>query len=327
MQNKNFDLSETNKQSSIGLPAGLIKTFNTGCSGYEPLKNVPFSPQIENTFNPRLATWSINACTYAYQDLCHKSDITYPPEVENGKLLYWYESPSFFSKEPTSCGYLAKIKPITGDPTNRIALIFRGTQTDQEWSLDADIGQTEILMQPSGEIVKIHKGFLEILNKPASKNITSLQDQIQKYLPGYLSENNPNELHIGGHSMGSAVATLATLDTILRYPNLKINTYITGSPRVGNPAFVNAVNDLAKNPNYNFSIWRIANTEDLVTTVPEPIFKKLLYSHLLISERSDPNTIDLISFTKNLGTIWDNHHLFNYYYAMKNLIAEEEYGR
>ncbi len=321
-----MNFGPSKKESSIGLPAGLFKTFNTGCSGYEPLKNVPFSPQIGNDFNPILAAWSINACTYAYQDLCHKTDITYPPEVEDGTLLYWYANTGFFAKEPVSCGYIAKIKPIPGDPTNRIALIFRGTQTDQEWNLDADVAQTEILMEPSGEIVKIHKGFWEIVNNPAGKNVLSLKEQIHKYLPAYLSKNSPNELHVGGHSMGSAVATLSTLDAILRYPNLKVNTYITGSPRVGNPAFVNAVNALTKNPDYNFSIWRIANTEDIVTTLPEPFFKKLIYSHLLISESSDPNAIDLISFTKNLGTIWDNHHLFNYYYAMKNLIAEEEYG-
>lgn len=327
MQNENLGLSKTHNKTSVGLPAGLMKTFSTGCPGYESLKNVPFSPQIEQNFNPKLAAWSINACTYAYQDLCHKNEITYPPEVENGNLLYWYADSGFFSKELTSCGYIAKIKDIPGDPTNRIALIFRGTQKNKEWGLDANVKQTEVLMEPSGEIVKIHEGFWEIFTSPAGKNIPSLQEQIHTYLPNYLSNNRPNELHIGGHSMGSAIATLSALDAILRNPGLKVNSYITGCPRVGNPAFANTVNDLAKNGNFNFSIWRIANTEDVVTTLPEPVFKELVYSHLLISDIEDPNVIDLISFTKNLGKIWDNHHLFNYYYAMKNLISEEDYGR
>ena len=196
-----------------------------------------------------------------------------------------------------------------------------------EWALDADFKQDTIILEPSGELVKIHQGFWEIVNKPAQKGFPSLQDQIHELLPTFLSKTAPNEIHIGGHSMGSAVSTLIMLDTILRYPGVTVNAYLTGCPRVGNPAFANAFNSLAKNPNYNFSLWRIANTEDIITTLPEPIFKDSLYSHVLISSPSDPNSIDLISFTKNLGKIFDNHHIFNYYYAMKKLIAEEDGGQ
>ncbi len=310
------------KQNSIGLPAGIITTFSTGCSGYEPLKNVPFSPQIENQFNPRLAEWSINACTYAYQDLCNENDIIYPPEVYNGKLLYWFEKPGFFTKKKISSGYIAQIKEVKGDPTNRIAILFRGTQKDDEWALDADFHQTQLIMEPSGELIGLHKGFWEIVNTPIEPGLPSLLDQIRQALPTFLSDTALNEIHIGAHSMGSAVATLVLIDLVLRNPNVKINAYLTGCPRVGNPAFADAVNNLAKNPNYNFSLWRIANTEDIITTLPPPIIEKFLYSHLLITSPEDANKIDLISFTKNLGKIFDNHHLFNYYYAMKKLAGE-----
>lgn len=310
------------KENSVGLPAGLLQTLATGCKGYEPLQRVPFVPQIGHEFNPRLAAWSINACTYGYQDLCNKDDIIFPPEVEEAKLLYWNESIGFFRKPKLSSGYIARIKPIPGDPTNRVAIIFRGTQTHAEWDLDADVSQEKIILEPSGDLVKIHKGFWEILNNPAEKGFPSLLDQLNELLPTFLSSDLPNELHIGGHSMGAAIALLVTLDSILRYPGVVINSYITGCPRVGDPAFANAINDLAKNPDYNFSIWRIANTEDVITTLPEPVVKGTLYSHILISDPEDANTINLISFTKNLGKIFDNHHLFNYYYAMKKLITE-----
>ncbi len=313
-----------NMTSQIGLPSGLITTFSNGCQGYQPLTNVPFSPQIKNTFNPELAAWSINACTYAYQDLCHPTNITYPPEIEDGKLLYWNESVGFFSKPKIASGYIGRIKPIPGDTTNRIAILFRGTQTLDEWELDAQVEQIEIIFQPPGELVKIHKGFWDITNTPPQKNSPSLTDQIHTLLPNYLSSDPTviNELHIGGHSMGSAVATLVTINTILAYPNLRVNTYITGSPRVGNPAFANAITRLANDSAYNFSIWRIANTEDIITTLPEPVFKDLLYSHIQITESTAPNAVNLISFTKNLGKIFDNHHLFNYFYAMRKLILQ-----
>ena len=315
------------KPNSVGLPAGIIQTFDTGCPGYEPLKNVPFVPQVGRIFNPRLAEWSINACTYAYQNLCNMNNIIFPPEVEDGKLLYWDEDAGFFGKKKIPCGYIAKIKPIEGDSTNRVVIIFRGTQNDDEWKLDSFIKQRQLIMEPSGELVKIHKGFWEIFNSPVEKGLPSLQEQLHQLLPTYLSKTTENELHIGAHSMGSAIAVLSFTDTILRFPNLTINTYITGCPRVGDPAFANAINALAKNPNYNFSLWRIANTEDIITTLPPPFIGRHLYSHLLISDRNDPNVVDLISFTKNLGRIFDNHHLFNYYYAMKTLVSEERKGR
>jgi hypothetical protein len=307
--------------NSIGLPAGVITTLSNGCKGYEPLLDVPFVPQKGNIFNPRLAEWSINACTYAYQNLCNQHDINFPPEVEEGKVLYWNEGGGFFSDPMITSGYIAKIKPIPGDPTNRIALIFRGTQRNREWVLDAHLNQNQLIMEPPGDLVKIHKGFWEIYTK-SSKKIPSLQKQIQELLPIFLSKTAPNELHIGGHSMGSAIATLVFSDTVLSFPGIKINTYATGSPRVGNPAFANTLNTIANNSSYDFSFWRIANTEDIITTLPEPVFENLLYSHLLISDKTYPNTIDLISFTKNLGAIFDNHHLFNYYYAMKHLSTE-----
>ncbi len=310
------------KNNSIGLPAGVIKTLSNGCKGYEPLLKVPFVPQTGNLFNPKLAQWSINACTYAYQDLCNPQEIVYPPEVEGGKVLYWNEGGGFFSDPMITSGYIAKIKPVPGDPTNRIALIFRGTQKDREWKLDAYVEQVKLLMEPPGDVVKIHKGFWEIYNKGPSKKLSSLQEQIHQLLPTFLSDSAPNELHIGAHSMGSAIGTLIFFDTLLFFPNLKVNAYLTGSPRVGDPAFANTVDLLAKNPAYNFSFWRIVNTEDIITTLPEPVFHNLLYSHLLPTEKSYPNKVGLINFTKNLGTIFDNHHLFNYYYAMKHLSSE-----
>lgn len=318
---------DPNKSNVPELHAGLMTTLSTGCQGYEPLANVPFDPQKGHTFNPKLSTWCINACAYAYQDLCHPNNITYPPEVENGKILYWYEGKGIFSKpKKTSCGYIAQIKPIAGDSTNRIVIILRGTQTSTEWLEDADDGQIEINLQPLGKRAKIHNGFWDILNKPADANTPSLQDQIHELLPTYFSKTAPNELYIAGHSMGSAVATLVLLDALLRYPHLAIYTYITGSPRVGDPSLAAAFLDLAKNSSLNFLLVREVNTEDIIPTLPPPVNDAILYhhgvvySHLIVTDPGLPNTIDLVSFTKNMGTIWDNHHLFNYYYGIKKLI-------
>jgi predicted lipase len=311
------------KTFAKGLPSGLITTFSNGCLGYEPLENVPFSPQLDHEFNPHLAAWSINSTTYAYQDLCNKDNIIFPPEVKDAKLLFWYEKKKAKTDNKISSGYIGKIE-ANDDSINRIIISFRGTQTTEEWLSDADFEQVEILFEPNGEIVKVHEGFWKIFTEPVNKEFPSLQNQIHSLLPSYISDSKPNEIYIAGHSMGSAVSLLVLIDTVLRNPSVKIIANITGCPRVGDPAFANALNHLSKNPNFDFAIWRIVNTEDIITTVPSPIFKHTFFSHILKSEKSAPNKIGLISFTKNLGKIFDNHHLFNYFYAMKNLIQEEK---
>jgi predicted lipase len=305
-----------------GLPAGIITTFSKGCLGYTPLENVPFSAHTNHIFNPQLAAWSINSTTYAYQDLCNKDNIIFPPEVKEGKLLFWHEDKRAKPEDKISSGYIGRIE-TNNDEVNRVLISFRGTQTTDEWILDADFDQVDVLFEPNGEIVKIHEGFWDIFSLPVNKEFPSLQDQIQKLLPLYLSETKPNEIYIAGHSMGSAVATLVLIDTVLNYPHAKVIANITGCPRIGNPAFADAMNSLSKNPHFDFVIWRIVNTEDIITTLPSPIFKNTLFSHLLKSETKAPNKIGLINFTKNLGKIFDNHHLYNYFYAMKNLISEQ----
>lgn len=41
-------------------------------------------------------------------------------------------------------------------------------------------------------------------------------------------------LYVTGHSLGGALATLATLDHRRRYPTANVTMYNFGSPRVGN---------------------------------------------------------------------------------------------
>ncbi len=325
------------------LPEHLLADLTKGCARYEPIPNIPFTPQKDHAYNPHVAAWSINAIIAAYRRYCDKTkEDLLPLDVEKDvTTLYWHEDLNILD-EKIRCGYLGKIKPIKDDPTNRIILAFRGTEKIDEWLANFDYAQVEVSFNNVPDTVTVHKGFWDILSLPATHHIPSFLEKIKQFftgkssiaspdapsllnqihalLPKYLSKTAPNEIYVAGHSLGAAVASLLTLELILNVPNVKIVTYVIGCPRVGGPSLSELVRDLSENPEYNFSLWRLTNTEDVVTTVPLPVVHGLTYSQLFISKSNAPNTIGSITFSDNLADVGHNHDPLLYHYANEQLM-------
>jgi len=59
---------------------------------------------------------------------------------------------------------------------------------------------------------------------------------------------------IGGHSRGGALATLASIDFKLAFPNLHFELVTMGSPRVGNKRFVEEFHKLYPNGSKRFVV-------------------------------------------------------------------------
>jgi len=134
-------------------------------------------------------------------------------------------------------GYVAK---YTGGSRAPFAvLVIRGTTSPQDWMKNADVGLEEI-----GGGRKVHKGF--------HRAFTDAQTDIEKLL----EKTDGLPLYVTGHSLGGAVAVMATWyfarDTLAA-------CYTFGAPRVGNHAF----NDAFKTP-----IYRTVNAFDPVPLVP-----------------------------------------------------------
>lgn len=120
-------------------------------------------------------------------------------------------------------------------------LSFRGTEITQPSDVIADLRASKNRAESRG---KVHKGFKGELDK--------LWPEIQKDLP----PNSHLPLFITGHSLGAAMATLATS----RLGYAKVKALITfGSPRVGNKEFVR---------NLTVDHFRVVNNNDAVTKVP-----------------------------------------------------------
>jgi triacylglycerol lipase len=130
-------------------------------------------------------------------------------------------------------------------------LIFRGTKTVKEWIRNFSIGLNAYLPPTFG---KVHDGFLH--------TYSSIRDDVAASLS---ERKGTTRLFVAGHSLGAAVATLATAD-IEKSLELKVEAvYTFGSPRVGDDAFVRAFNKAMENKSF-----RVTNTSDIVTSIPLP---------------------------------------------------------
>jgi triacylglycerol lipase len=131
-----------------------------------------------------------------------------------------------------------------------IVISFRGTEVDQISDVKADVNVFPSRAQNGHGLV--HHGFQEELNK------------IWKDILELLSAHNDKPLYITGHSLGGAVATLATSRLYKRVTCL----YTFGSPRTGTGKFVKSFSDI---PHFRF-----VNNNDVVTKLP---FALLGYRH------------------------------------------------
>jgi predicted lipase len=141
-----------------------------------------------------------------------------------------------------------------------IVVAFRGTLNTADWIADANIHSTALpsFLQPSSSDIPaskilIHSGFANLY--------TGLRNILIAGVKGY----KPKGIIITGHSLGSALATLAAYD--LANQGFPVHSvYLYASPRVGNPYFAHAFDIALKK--VSAKVYRISNTADIVTSIP-----------------------------------------------------------
>lgn len=134
-------------------------------------------------------------------------------------------------------GFVAEY--VAGDKAKFAVLAIRGTTSPQDWMKNANAGLESI-----GGNRQVHKGF--------HSAFTDAKDDIDKLL----MEVSDLPLYVTGHSLGGAVAVMATWyysrDTLAA-------CYTFGAPRVGNHVF---------NDSFCTPIYRVVNSQDPVPMVP-----------------------------------------------------------
>jgi hypothetical protein len=150
---------------------------------------------------------------------------------------------------------------------------IRGTRTVEEWTLDATAYQVPVPLvwfNNQDELVpaRVHLGFLILF--------AFLRPQLDAAMSQFDASAGTQ---VAGHSLGSALATLAAVYTrVLRFP-AAVQMYNMASPRVGDPEFVGAFNLLVPDG------YRIVNLGDLVPMLPPtqislPVEGLLTYAHV-----------------------------------------------
>ncbi len=203
------------------------------------------------------------ASQLAYQD---------PEVVENVVSSEWgFNDFEFYDRRGTQA-FLA-----ANDET--IIVSFRGTEPGNlaDWMTDFDFKHTP---GPAG---KIHGGFAKALSfvwKQIADKIKSLR---KPYIIDLQTMPRGDEkkvvtagktvptLWITGHSLGAALAMLATTELKLREDRPVRGLYTFGQPRSGNREFARAFNSVFKQRTFRF-----ANNNDVVTRVAPRAFD---YSH------------------------------------------------
>jgi len=135
-----------------------------------------------------------------------------------------------------------------GDEIGMLILAFRGTEIKPK-DIHSDVNA--VLTTLSGE-EKVHRGFLKAFN------------HVSDAIADDLAEHKGIPVYITGHSLGGALAVMATRMLVSDNQGA---CYTFGGPRVGNAK----VDDQIKTP-----IYRIVNSADLVPRVPPAFFITLL---------------------------------------------------
>lgn len=256
------------------------------------------------------------------------------------------------------------------DGNREISLIFRGTMEPSEWFDDFQYKQIPFLQTENRDQKAIGAtclGFNKIytdyrpglamnnrtLNKYArtldaavrkaalqkhpeisKEHLASMHSKVEQALTRILQETDGElTIHVSGHSLGAALATIAALHAALvcdqHRAGCEVSLYTFASPRVGDSAFASACNQRLRS-------FRIANSEDLVPCLP-PATLRVIGDEMNPSahvERTRKVLASLtggvsddifehvgvpVTFTAQLGEISSNHNMgFTYCLPLRN---------
>lgn len=148
-------------------------------------------------------------------------------------------------------------------------IIIRGTRTAYEWYNNTAIKYNEYISAYTSEKkgaegekrTKEGKRIWGVTTKGFYSIYIDLREEIKEALREL--EGEFDRIFVAGHSLGGALATLTIPDLVdSGIPESSIIAYTFASPRSGDREFTKNLNEL------KVKHWRIANTEDIVPTLP-----------------------------------------------------------
>ena len=159
---------------------------------------------------------------------------------------------------------------LQGQGTGEAIIVFRGTEGIKEWVLDATFGTNKPcpFLASAGET---EDGFTDMYMS-VKTGIAAGSPRLIDDLPNLKWTQPVETMTVCGHSLGGALATLATLDITVNAPEPyhHVTSWTYASPRTGDAQFALKYNQLVD------TTFRIANELDLVPRLP-----LLPYNHVM----------------------------------------------
>eukprot|EP00192_Tetraselmis_astigmatica_P025377 CAMPEP_0117674544 /NCGR_PEP_ID=MMETSP0804-20121206/15100_1 /TAXON_ID=1074897 /ORGANISM="Tetraselmis astigmatica, Strain CCMP880" /LENGTH=422 /DNA_ID=CAMNT_0005483431 /DNA_START=67 /DNA_END=1336 /DNA_ORIENTATION=+ len=146
---------------------------------------------------------------------------------------------------------------VTGE--KEMVVGFRGTDAHSiyNWAENLRATKTDFqLPYPDAEGARVHSGFFR------SYNNSALREAMLMSVLEMMDEHPGAPLHVVGHSLGGAMASICALEMrlVLGVEDVRITTF--GSPRVGNDKFHNLFDNVLQRSR------RFTHNNDIVPSVP-----------------------------------------------------------
>ncbi len=210
--------------------------------------------------------------------ICQTQNITPPAGYD--LVDSWTGVDAIFSKDKIVECYGLVFRSQTAPYTYIFA--FRGTSSTLD-ILD-DLGVESEPFTPHDQSgmpvpgdVEVESGFFDVYSE-SDGDTASMQQQMFDLIDTFNASDKPiDQLYITGHSLGSAVCELFTLDVAISRPEVNASNYNYACPRVGNSEFVSFYEKQASQLDPQTRTLRIQNTYDKVPCVP---LEDMGYYHL-----------------------------------------------
>jgi len=230
-------------------------------------------------------------------------------------------------KENGVQGYVAQI------PGGSCLVAFRGSLNAKNWYADFAF---ELKPWPTGDRANAswcqgcyaHRGF------------AAAYEELRPAMRSYLQELNCSRLVVTGHSLGAAVATIASFDLRAALGFHVAAVWTFGKPRIGNPDFASSYMAAAQQQGVDPPLWRVVHYHDPVPRAPPNIPGVYTVAHSALEvyynnkESSNYLVCPQVGATENQSAYctngWplylcvDDNHLtyLNQTFAFKNFPAE-----
>lgn len=233
-----------------------------------PYKRTDFK-KLENVtqYSTKLALSLAKASRLIYQDMDYVEEIVDLWGIDNIHRDFKY----FNTRKRDTQAFMFRTNTF-------MVLAFRGTQEINDWNTNLNTELRKFTIRKKGKTTfssykgKVHKGFF--------LGWADIEKPVLERLEFWRNHNNGRPLPpllITGHSLGGALATMATA-SLLENGFKVAGLYTFGQPRVGDRTFIQQLEDHPL-----LKVYRFVNNNDVVPHVPPPFSLRnptRLYSHL-----------------------------------------------